>query len=1031
MVEETEFTFDSYRLDVANACVWRGRNAVRLTGKAFAVLRYLVEHAERLVTKEELFRSVWPDVVVSDSALAVCVREIRRALKDQAKTPRLIKTVHKRGYRFIGPVVRGQLPVAGKKSEIEAPQSVTRHQQLATHLVGRAAELGRLQQWLAKALHGDRQVVFISGEPGIGKTSVVEEFLAQIQQEAGDWGREAGLSSLQASSLKPQASRTWIARGQCIEHFGAGEAYLPVLEAFGQLGRESGGDRLIAILRQYAPTWLVQMPALLKSSDLDELQRQVQGAARERMLREMAEAVEVLTAERPLVLVLEDLHWSDYSTIDWLSFLARRRQRARLLVLGTYRPIEVILGDHPLKTVKRELQAHGYCEELPLRFLTEGAVAEYLSARFPAGTSPETSLQRFAQLIHQRTDGNPLFMVKMTEYLVSQGVLVEDNGQWQLAKAVETETVGVPESLRQLIEQQFDQLAPEERRVLEAASVAGGEFSAAVVAAGLEEDIEVIEERCEALAKQKQFLLTRGAAEWPDEMVTGKYRFLHALYQEVLYERLGTGRRARLHQRIGEYKEATHRGREGESAAELAVHFEHGRDYHRAVRYLEHAARNASQRWAHVEAIGHLSKGLALLQALPETAERTQQELALQIALGAALMATKGYAAPEVETAYARARELCRQVGETSLLCPVLFGLGAFYLVRAEYQTACDIGGQFLRLAQSVQDPDLLLEAHLALGQPLLWRGEFSVAQEHMAQGISLYDPQRHSTHAFLYGQDPGVDCRHWAAIALWCLGYPDQALRQNTEALALARELSHPFSLVGALSLLAGTYRLRGEAAEAQKWAEEALTLARQHGFDLFLALGTILHGWALAEQGQAEDGLAELQNGLSAWQATGAELGLPYYLALLAEAYQKFGHFEKGLTALTEALATTRRTGERWWEAELYRLKGELTLQKIQVSGSKFRVPPSSQHLTPSTHAEAEAEACFLEALEIARKQQAKSLELRAALSLSRLWHGQGKQREARQLVAGIYHWFSEGFSTPDLQAARMLLENWSQSG
>jgi len=712
-----------------------------------------------------------------------------------------------------------------------------------------------------------------------------------------------------------------------------------LLEAFGQLGREPGGDRLIAVLRQYAPTWLVQLPALLKGADFEELQRQVQGAARERMLREMAEAIEVLTVERPLVLVLEDLHWSDSSTIDWLSFFARRRQQARLLVLGTYRPVEVIIGDHPLKTVKRELQAHNYCEELPLRLLTEGAVAEYLSARFPTETSSAASLPELAQMVYQRTDGNPLFMVNVAEDLVAQGVLRKDHEQWQLAKPIATAAVGAPESLRQLIERQFDYVALEEQRVLEAASVAGREFSAATVAAGLEEGVERVEERCEALAKQRQFLLACGTAEEAGGIVTGSYRFFHAFYQEVLYERLGTGRRARLHQRIGEYKETARPGREGESAAELAVHFEQGRDYRRAVRYLEHAARNASQRWAHVEAIGHLTKGLALLQVLPATSERAQQELALQIALGAALMATKGYAAPEVESAYARARELCRQVGETSLLCPVLFGLCAFYLVRAEYQTACDIGEQFLRLAQSLQDPDLLLEAHLALGQPLLWRGEFAAAQEHMTHGLSLYDPRRHDAHVFLYGQDPGVDCRHWAALAFWGLGYPDQALRRNSEALALARELSHPFSLVGALSLLAGTHRLRGEAVETRKWAEEAISLARKHGFDLSLALGAIMRGWALAEQGQAEEGIAQLQEGLAAWQATGAELGRPYYLALLAEAHQKLGQSEEEEAALTEALAIVQNTEEHWWEAELYRLKGEFMLQRWSVANSQRR--------------------------------------------------------------------------------------------
>jgi predicted ATPase len=387
--------------------------------------------------------------------------------------------------------------------------------------VGREPELARLRKWLKRALNGIRQLVFVTGEAGIGKTTVVDAFVAHLSTK----------------------NNVWIGRGQCIDHYGQWEAYLPVLEALGHMCREPAGKNLIDLLAQHAPTWLVQMPALLPTTDLEALQRRTQGATRERMLRELAEAVEVLSAERPLVLFLEDLHWSDVSTLDWLAFVARRREPARLLIIGAYRPVEVIVGDHSLKSVKQELQLHGQCNELPLRFLTEEHVAKYLAVRFPARTTSRSPLPQLAQAIHQRTEGNPLFMVNVVEYLAAQGGLEE---------ATEHVQVGIPSDLRQMIEEQFHRLSDAERRVLEVASVAGVEFSTAAVAAGMETEVEATEEQCQELVRREHFLRTSGTAEWPDGTVAARYGFLHALYQEVLYQRLTVSRRQRLHQRIGE-----------------------------------------------------------------------------------------------------------------------------------------------------------------------------------------------------------------------------------------------------------------------------------------------------------------------------------------------------------------------------------------------------------------------------------------------------------------------------------------------
>ncbi|MBI3799183.1 MAG: AAA family ATPase [Deltaproteobacteria bacterium] len=533
--------------------------------------------------------------------------------------------------------------------------------------MGRGAELAQLHRWLEKALGGERQVVFVTGEPGIGKTTLVEAFLVGIR----DWGlgvgplssqtlssksqvasrltQHSGLNTQDRSSLAPNPQHPtpslWLGHGQCIEHFGAGEAYLPVLEALGQLCRQPGHERFIELLTRYAPTWLVQLPWLLTRAEQESLQRQVMGAPRERMLREMAELVQALTTEAPLVLVVEDLQWSDYSTLDLLAFLARRRETARLLFVGTYRPVDVILRDHPLKGVKQEMVMHGRCAELPLELLTEKVVAEYLSVRFGEAAVRELSLQELARRIHQRTDGNPLFMVNLVDYLVAQGVIVREGGSdrtpvpvepGRLKEKVEALTLGVPTNVRQMIAVQLEELTPEERRVLEAASVVGVEFAAPTVAAALQEGTVRVAEWCEGLTRRGQFLRPTGVSEWPDGTVTASYGFLHALYQETLYEQVTATRLVEFHRRIGVRQETAYGDRVGEIAAALAVHFEEGREYGRAVQHLQRAAENALQRSAHREAINHLTKALDLLKVLPDTPERDRQELTLQIALGPA-----------------------------------------------------------------------------------------------------------------------------------------------------------------------------------------------------------------------------------------------------------------------------------------------------------------------------------------------------------------------------------------------------------
>jgi predicted ATPase/DNA-binding winged helix-turn-helix (wHTH) protein len=963
-------------LDLASECLWRGAQAIPLRPKTFAVLRYLLDHPGQLVTKATLLDAVWPDITIGDGGLMVCMHELRRALGDNPKAPRFIETLPRRGYRLIGHIAVMHLPPSRR------PQSAASS---PVAPVGREAEMAYLYERLERALSGARQVVLVTGEAGLGKTTLVDAFVEAV-------GRHR---------------RLCVGRGQCIEHYGAGEAYMPVLEAFGGLCRDPGGQELVRCLAQHAPTWLVQMPGLVSTADLEALQRQVMGTTRERMLRELAAAIEVLTDAQPLVLVLEDLHWSDYSTLDLLAVLGRRREPARLLVLGTYRPEDVAREGHPLKTVLHELHIHGRCDTLPLTFLTEAAIAAYLIGRFP-GLSLAQKLARF---VFQRTDGNPLFMINVVETWLAQGVLVEQDGQWTIPAAFEALSPGVPESLQQMIAQRLERLGAEDQRVVEAASVAGMEFSAAAVAAALAQEVAWVEVHCAHLARQGQLLRSSAERAWPDGTEATCYSFIHALYQEVVYNRLPAAQRIYLHRRIGAGLEAGYGVQAGDIAAELAMHFERGRDARRAVSYLRQAADTAVRRYANAEAAHHLSTGLALLQALPPTAERTQQELALQCALGASLMAVKGFAAPEVERAYGRAQALCEQVGESPQLGLVLWGLLQFYMVRTELQMAQKLGERLINLAQSLHDLDLLLAAHNGLGTILSYRGELPAAHAHLEQSITLYDPQKHHSRAFFYGTNLKVDSLAHGAHVLWLLGYPEQAKRRGQEALVLAyaQEPLHPYTLAHALNLVAVVHHLCREELLAEERAQAGRRFADEHGFAMELGRGTILQGWTLVIQGQREEGLVQMRQGLTAYRATGAEVWRPFYLALLGEAYVKAEQMVEAPRLVTEALALAHEIGGHWWEAELHRLKGELFLSM----GEGERGGP---------------EESFHRALDVARRQQAKSLELRAAMSLSRLWQRQGKGNIDRQLLAEIYGWFTEGFDTADLQEARALLDELS---
>jgi predicted ATPase len=688
--------------------------------------------------------------------------------------------------------------------------------------------------------------------------------------------------------------------------------------------------------------------------------------------------------------VWEDLHWADPSTLEVLTLFLEQIPTTRVFTVLTFRP------DFTLPWSPRS-----YLTPLMLSRLRH-AQAEEMVTRVTSGKvlPPEVLGQ-----VVSKTDGVPLFVEELTKMVVESGLVREANGHYELVGPLPP--LAIPSTLQDSLMARLDRLATG-KEVAQLGAAVGREFSYELLQA-----VAPVEEASlqQALTKlvEAEVLYQRGL---PPQ---ARYVFKHALIQDAAYQSLLKSTRQQYHQQIARVLEGQFPETKETQPELLAHHYTEASLIAQAVPYWQRAGQWAAQRSAYVEAVSYLTKGLELLKTLPDTSERAQQELRLQTALGTPLIATKGFAAPEVKRIHARARELCRQIGETPQLFPVLGGLCAFYKERAELQTAQELAEQLLRLAQNVRDSGLLLWAHLALGNNLVLQGEVVAARAHLEQGIALYDPDKHNSRGYVL--DPGVSGLHVLAQVLLVLGYPDQALKRSHEALALARKLAHPFSLARTLTSTAGVHLMRGEYQAAQELNEAGIALASEQGFPDWMAWGTFWRGWALAEQGQGEEGITQMRCGITAYRAIGVELGEPFRLTQLARAYGNVGQVREGFALLAEALALVDKTGERIAESWLYQLKGELLLKQVKGQG-------------PESGVQKEAEACFRQAIEIARRQSAKLSELKAAMSLARLWQQQGKKDEARQMLAEVYNWFTEGFDTKDLQEAKALLEGVSRT-
>src|SRR5271157_3987528 len=931
--------FLSFRLDTSNKCLWRHRDdgddeRIRLAPKAFAVLRYLVEHAGYPVTQAELLKALWPDTFVQPDVLKTHILDVRSALGDRPKNPQFIETLPRRGgYLFIAPVTD------------TSAESTPGPEQPSLGLVGRRAALGQLSESLQTALHGQRQIVFVTGEPGIGKTALVDEFQRQVAADV------VGIR---------------IARGQCVEGYGGKEAYYPLLEALGQLCREPERDSLVQILEKQAPTLLVQFPALVRGEHREILKREILGATRERMLREISEALETITSDRPLLLVFEDLHWVDHSTVDLISALARRRPSAKLMLIGTYRTTDITLSDSPLRTLKWELLIHELCREISLDPLEEAEVAEYLGAQSRGAGVPEG----LAGLIHRHTEGNPLFMVATLKHMRERKLIADENGGLTLTVPLQEIALRAPQSLQEMIDSQIERLSEDGRRALEVASVAGVLFSAAVSATAANMDMEGFEHLCEGLSRRQQLVRSAAPQHFPDGTVSGRYEFSHSLYRECFYRRLGPGRRTKLHQRTGERLEELFSADPGKAAPELAHHFEESRDWSRAIKYLGLVAETAGRRYALRETAAVLRHAVELSRKLPE-AQRAVSETELLEKLAEIYVVSFDERASE---AYEDLSNRAAHYGLIDVEARALIGM-AYPLSYMSSKRCLEVLERALRLSTQQSDPLIRARTRACCSVRRVWVGGWNPrdaeeCRNALAEIRQLGDRFVLASHL--------IEC----SFIQWCSSEYREARQNAVEALATLLDgheenLYLSFSYWTSQFILPWSLLYLGEWGQALREIEAGITMAEKNGvryraqtlllYQAWVHLNAMdfagvraicevalpsledperrpWHRFCLILAGSAETALGNQDGALKHLLQARDEMDQQAVIhdwhrrmllqSALSELWLATGNLQKARTEAEKFLHVTQATAERTWQALAWEVNARVAMAELDLT-------------------------------------------------------------------------------------------------
>jgi predicted ATPase len=896
--------------------------------------------------------------------------------------------------------------------------------------VSREKELERLNAFLKMSLSRKGRVAFVTGEAGSGKTALIQEFARWTQEEHSD---------------------LIVASGKCNAHTGIGDPYLPFREVLGMLSGEIedrwaagsltkdqaarlwnilpltvqaivnaspdlintfvSGAELVSCAKAYASqrtSWLGKLEKLVERKNLLPPDSMLQQS---NLFQQYTKVLLTIAKEQPLLLVLDDLQWADAGSINLLFHLGQQAKGSKILLIGSYRPEDVAQGRggerHPLEGIVNELKRDFGEFEVEL---SKAEGRSFVDAFLD--TEPNRLGARFRDTLFQQTRGHPLFTIEMLRGMQDQGMLAKDKkGLW--VEGMELDWDALPVKIDAVIGERIGRLDDKLQELLTAASVEGEEFTSDVVAMVKKEEVrEIIRLLSSELDKRHHLVSAKGIRRLDGQRLS-IYTFQHILFQRYLYKNLDEVERSHLHEEVGTALETLYGEQSEEIAVQLARHFQEAGLLVKAVNYLQKAGDKAVRLSANEEAISHFNKGLELLKALPDSPERIQQELALLLPLGSPLRAARGYSAPELGRVVSRSEELCKQIGESPQLFMVLANLQEFCLSRAETKKAYKLAEQLVSLSQSSKDPIQVMLANWFLGLTLLYLGEFSSARASLEQVVKSYDPQQHGFLAYAFGQDAGVSCLSWLGWALWFLGYPDQAEKRCKEAIVLAEKQNHPFTLAFAHGIGFFLNSSIHKFKIAKEHNEAAFKLGKKEGFGLFLVMEPYFRGFERSLEGNVDEGIKLMRQGLAGYRAIGTGMMLHQHLGLLGELCEKGGKVKEGFEAVDEGLAEVNKSGERYYEAELYRIKGELALKKVGVEDKTKQ---------------AEAEGYFRQAIDISRSQKAKSWELRAAMSLSRLLLKKGNKEEARKMLAEVYGWFSEGFDNPDLKEAKSLLKELS---
>jgi tetratricopeptide (TPR) repeat protein len=909
---------------------------------------------------------------------------------------------------------------AGEEAEPPRPVFVAREQ-----------ELDKLADSLKTALLGKGRVLFVTGEAGSGKTALLQEFCRRALESDPD---------------------LIVADGRCNAQTGVGDPYLPFIEILnlltgdieakymaGVISRdhalrlwtllsssikailENGPDLVNIFIRGASlvsrasdfssgrTDWLIRLKKLVERKSALPADLTLQQS---HLFEQYMRVLQSLSKDKPLLLVLDDLQWVDEGSASLLFHIGRQVKGSRVLVIGSFRPTEVAMGReekrHPIVPVLHEFKRDFGEIELDLE-KAEGCA--FVDAFIDS--EPNKLGKKFRQTLAAQTKGQPLFTVELLRAMQEQGMLVRDReGRWVEGSTFDWHKL--PSRVDAVIMERISRLTEKMREVLTLASVEGQEFTAEVIARLQKEEVRNLIRILSSELEKRHHLVSAKGIRSLEKQRLSLYVFQHILFQTYLYNSLDDVERSHLHEEVGNILETLYGDQADEISAQLARHFQEAGIMPKAVEYLAKAGNKALQLSAYTETIAYFRKALDILRTFPPSPERDQQELSLEIPLAASQQAIYGYGAPEVSSTYGRIKELSQKMAGSPQIIYALYFLANYHWLRAEHDAALEFTEQMMRLAQKADDRLSLAVTHSLHGTLSFIIGKWPSALEHLGQMNVFYNPQQHSHLAFIYGQDPGIISLCSTASVLWCLGFQDQALEQSRKMLIVAREVGHPFSLGAALALDSLFHLLRRDVGALEERGAEVARLAEEKGFLFLAGVGIFKLGWVSAQQGRIEEGIAQLHQALDIYRATGVRFTLTDLLGSLAEAYGMAGQIERGLEFMSQALAEVERGGERYYEAELYRLKGELLLRKAETKDRAAL--------------EKEAEVCFRQSLDVARRQMAKSFELRTAISLGRLLKKQGKESEAKKLLKDIYGWFTEGFDTPDLKAAKELIEELS---